>query len=141
MLYLDDPGSKRVLVVEDELAMRRAMMRALGKAGYECIGAVNVAEARNHLDGTEFGAVITDLRMWGEDGIELVRYIGDEHPATLTIVVTGFADDRMADTIDRSGAFALLRKPFELPELVEKVSEALEVRAEKMAQLRHVTAW
>lgn len=141
MLYQDDPDSMRVLVVEDDLAMRRAIIRVLQKAGYECTGSVNAAEARAHLAEQGFGLVITDLRMWGEDGLELVRYIGDEHPETSTIVVTGFADDRLAETIDRSGAFALLHKPFDLSVLVEKVAGALDRRSEKVARRRHISSW
>ena len=141
MIYRNDPAAKKALVVDDDLPMRRAVIRMLESAGFQCRGAMSNQEARSQLKAESFAIVITDMRMWGEDGLELIRHIADEYPATFTIMVTGFAEPRLAERVQQSGGFALFQKPLEKEALVAKVLDALERREEKVAWLRHVSGW
>ncbi|HJR46325.1 MAG TPA: response regulator [Actinomycetota bacterium] len=141
MSYSSDPDAKKVLVVDDDLALRRSVIRILQKAGFSCHGAVSNQEARAMLVAERYAVVITDMRMWGEDGLELMRHISDEYPETFTIMMTGFVEPRLIEQVSQSGGYALVQKPFGPHELVAKVEEALEQRAEKVALLRHVSNW
>lgn len=132
-----DVGSNRVLIVDDDLSMRMVMLRILRRAGYGCAAATSTAEARDLMRGNPFGVVVTDIRMYAEDGLELVRYLADRHPDTFSIVVTGFADGEVEERAQRAGAYSLLRKPFEHHDLVGLVERAFEERAAAVALHRH----
>ena len=132
-----DPGSNRVLVVDDDLTQRMMMARMLKKAGYECGTAMSVSEARYLLAKEEFGLLVTDIRMWSEDGLELVRHVDDEYPDTVSIVVTGWADDNTKDVARRSGACELIEKPFDREILTEAAEAAFDKRSATVALRRH----
>ena len=133
----NDPGRNRLLVVEDEMAQRMMMLRLLKRAGFECAAASSTSEARSLLAKGPFGVLITDLRMFNEDGIELVRYTKDRYPDTFIIVVTGFADDETAARVKRAGAFEILSKPIEPAHLTTLVERAFEERGAAVALRRH----
>lgn len=132
-----DPGKDRVLVVDDDLSQRTLMSRMMRKAGYNPASAMSTQEARNLLKAEPFGMVITDLRMWGEDGLELVRYIADRYPGTYSIVVTGFVDGDLERQCRQAGAYAMVPKPIEIDAMVGVVAAALDERAETVALRRH----
>ena len=141
MMYRSDPDARKILVVDDDLALRRAVIRILQRAGFSCHGAVSNQEARVQLATESYALVVTDMRMWGEDGLELIRHISDEYPPTFTIMMTGFVEPRLEDRVTQAGGFALFHKPFAPDDLVAKVEEALQQREEKVALLRHVSSW
>jgi DNA-binding NtrC family response regulator len=133
----EDPGANRVLVVDDDLSQRMALVRILQKGNYESVAAMSNEEARALLEASEFGLVITDLRMFAEDGIELVRHVTDHHPNTYSIVVSGFVDEGDMDRVRRAGAFDLMRKPVDRERLLEMVQKAFKHRDETVAERRH----
>jgi two-component system response regulator PilR (NtrC family) len=132
-----DPGANRVLVVDDDLSQRLMLIRMLRKADYFCAGAMSTEEARNQLKEGPFGMVVTDLRMFAEDGIELVRHIADRYPNSYSIVVSGFVSEGDADRVRRAGAFDLLRKPIERGSFLETVERAFAHRMDTVALRRH----
>jgi len=138
-IRLDDAGRDRVLVVEDELSVRMMTIRTLRWAGYDCMGATSAGEARDLLRSEAFGLVVTDRRMWGEDGLELVRHIADGYPDTFSIVVTGLDDDNLEERSSRAGAFACLRKPADPENIIELAAEAFDRREDSVALRRHLT--
>ena len=138
MLQHPDPDRNRVLVVDDELAARRLLVRILERAGpYSCMTAASTLEAKGLLESHRFGLVITDSRMWGEEGIELVRMIGDEYSDTATIMVSGQDDPKLEDLALQSGAHSFVAKPFDAEQILAKVAEALDKRDEAVKQRRH----
>lgn len=138
LLTQPDLHRNHILVVDDELVARRLLVRMLEKGGpYTCRTAASTLEAKVLLEAEEFGLVITDSRMWGEEGIELVRQIGDEYPDTATIMVSGMDDGTLRNLALQSGASFFLGKPFAQEELLVKVAEALEMRDEAIKLRRH----
>ena len=136
-----DPGANRVLVVDDDLGQRMLLVRILKQGGYETALAMSNDEARAQLQESAFALVIADLRMFAEDGIELVRWISEECPDTYSIVVSGFVAEEDEDMIRRSGAFDLLQKPVDPEVFLEKVKNAMEHRTGAVAERRHKTNW
>lgn len=132
-----DPGAKRVLVVDDDLGQRMMLIRILRKGGYEGSGATSTEEARSQLASAAFGLVVTDLRMFAEDGIELVRHIGEHHPEIYSTVVSGFASETDLDRLTRAGAFELMLKPIDADLFLNMVERAFDHREQSAAQRRH----
>ena len=69
-----------ILIVEDDPTGRDLLIRILTADGYEGVPAANAQEARQRLAEREFGAVLIDVRMPGESGIELLRHVRGRHP-------------------------------------------------------------
>lgn len=135
-----DPGRNRVLIVEDDVAQRMLTLRLLRKAGYDCTTATATDEARTLLREESIGVVITDLRMFAEDGIELVRHVKDVYPDVFAIVLTGFAEADLPQRLERAGAFGLLTKPLEPEALLAMVEQAFEQREKAVALRRHTSS-
>lgn len=132
-----DPGKDRVLVVDDDLSQRAILTRMIRKAGYQPMSAMSTEEARNLLRSDSFGVVITDLRMWGEDGLELVRYIADRYPDTFSIMVTGFVEEDLERQCLQAGAFALVPKPLDMENIIGLIRAAFDKREAAVALRRH----
>ena len=133
----DDPGRNMVLVVDDDMNQRMITIRILRKDGYECAGAASTREAKQQLRARAFGLLVTDLRMFEEDGIELVRYVSDNYPDTSSIVVTGFVAPEGSDALTRAGAHAVLSKPLDRAAFLLVVTDAMEERQTGYELRRH----
>lgn len=118
----------KVLVVDDQRNMRTTLAMMLRGVGYE------VDEAADGAEGCELGttgaydAVLTDLRMGGSDGIDVLRAIKQAQPMTEVIVMTAYGTIESAVEAMRLGAYDYIQKPFTEEELLVKVSKAVESR-------------
>jgi two-component system response regulator HydG len=118
-------GKPRVLVVDDERDMRDAIVDGLADRGYEAIAAASSTEALERL-AQPFDVLVTDLRMPGVDGLELVTASRKQAPERPVIVMTAFsAIDTAVESI-RRGAYHYLTKPFKLDELELFLTRALD---------------
>lgn len=120
-------GSERVLLVEDDPAVRSTVRRALQRLGYSVIEASNGAEAIERLAQTDEqpALVITDLVMPQMGGLELVRVLRASHPDLRVLFTSGYTEDAaaLATAVDAGNFY--LQKPFNVAELSAKVHEAL----------------
>ncbi len=106
-----------VLVVEDDAIQRRQMARVLIGHGYTVALASSGDEAIRMLGEQQISIVLTDRKMPGTDGLELIKHIKSTYPEILVAMVTAYPDGVEEDALD-----ALLTKPFrgqELTDLVE----------------------
>ena len=81
------PGEK-ILIVDDEEGMRKLLGRVLAKNGYESVAAASGAEALRLAESEQFDLVITDIKMPGMDGLQLLQELKDFNPALPIIVIT-----------------------------------------------------
>ncbi len=126
----------RILVVEDEAKLRRVIQLQLQSAGFDVDQA---ADAEEGLRLAERAAlVLTDLRLGGMDGLELLRRIRLQNPHTPVVVMTAYGTVETAVQAMKEGALDFLPKPFSMDHLMAVVHKALEVRAlrEENLQLR-----
>lgn len=130
-------AGKRALVVDDDLASRRLATRLLNRQGFTCSAAASVIEARTLLENGRYSLLVTDMRMWGEEGLDLVRFATDEYPEMAAIMVSGMDEAGLADRAVQAGASAYLRKPFDIEEFADQVAAALEERAEMIKLRKH----
>jgi putative nucleotidyltransferase with HDIG domain len=118
---------ERILIVDDEDAVRSMVAAMLERGGYETTVAANADEALGLLqDGPAFDLVISDITMPGTDGLSLLQRISSEHPGTPVVMVTAVHDVHTAATAFRSGAIDYLLKPFAWAQLETAVARALE---------------
>jgi len=119
--------SARVLVVDDEARMAEVTAMALRRAGYECETHNSGAEALAALAEREVDAVVTDWKMEGMDGIELLRRLRQQRPELPVILITAHGSVASAVAAMREGAFDYVTKPFDNDELRTVVARALEM--------------
>jgi len=118
--------SARVLVIEDEEKLRRVMELQLRTAGFDVDQAGTAEEGINLADSADL--VITDLRLPGMDGLQLLTVLRERGLQTPIIVMTAFGSIETAVEAMKAGAVDFLPKPFSLDHLMAVVSKALELR-------------
>jgi DNA-binding NtrC family response regulator len=116
----------RVLLAEDDRVVRSTLVQFLTELEYAVTQASNGTEALKKIKEGRFDLVITDLKMPGADGLEILKSIQDDVPQTLGILVTGFGTIQNAIQAMKKGAFEYLLKPLNLEELQMVLERALE---------------
>lgn len=115
-----------ILVVDDDASVRRVLQMQLVEAGYTVATAQSGTEARKLLVESRPKLVITDLRMPGLDGIELLRLIADDQIQTTVIMITAFGSIETAVQAMRLGAYDYITKPIDYEALLLAVQRAME---------------
>ena len=125
-----EPASAaRVVLIDDEEMVRLSMEQALQLAGI-AVEAYGSAEAALPAVTRDFsGIVVSDVRLPGRDGLELLADIRRRDPELPVVLVTGHGDIAMAVAAMREGAYHFIEKPFVNDAFVEVVRRALEKRA------------
>lgn len=113
--------SKRILIVDDDGPMRSFLRTVLGEEGYRLEEARNGTEGLAMLSASDFDLVITDLRMPGISGLELVREGKKSRPEALWVVITAYGSIGNAVEAMRSGASDYLAKPLRDPDELRHV--------------------
>ncbi len=129
----------RILIADDHDALRRALARALVDAGHEVEEAPNGNFAIERLHEGSFDVVLSDLKMGGSDGLDVLRSTKALHPSAAVILMTAFGSVGTAVEAMRIGAFDYVQKPFEIEEMEIKIGKALELRRmrHEIDYLRH----
>jgi signal transduction histidine kinase len=128
------PKAHRVLIVDDEPHQVRALGATLERAGYSTQGAANALEALALLraalarSDTAFDVLVTDLRLPGTDGIELLRRAQEIDSNLVAVVMTGEGTIDTAVAAMRSGALDYIIKPFNVTGILTVLSRAVAVR-------------
>jgi Nif-specific regulatory protein len=129
----------RILIADDHDALRRGLVRALTEAGHEVDEAPNGNAAIERLHESYFDVVLSDLKMGGSDGIDVLKTTKTLHPTTAVILMTAFGSVSTAVEAMKIGAFDYVQKPFEIEEMEVKIEKALELRRmrHELDYLRH----
>ncbi len=133
------PTTPRVMIVDDEEHIRKILTIMLSKKGYEPKTASNGQEALDLVRRMSFDAVITDLRMSGMNGLELLAKLKDHDPELVVIVITAFSSVDTAIQAMRQGAYDYISKPFKEEEILLVLEKALE-RQRILAENRQLKA-
>ncbi len=115
-----------VLVVDDDPGVRYTLREILASEGLAVEEAADGAEALARFEAQPAPLVLTDLRMPGMDGMELLRRLAARHPAPRVVLITAHGSERQAVEAMKSGAYDYFRKPFETEELLAVVRRAVE---------------
>jgi DNA-binding NtrC family response regulator len=123
-----DPATARILLIDDEEPLRKVVARALAAAG--CGNVTTAEDGRSGLRlcaEKPFDLVITDVLMPEVDGLEVLFTLRKKHPQTRAIVMTGGGDIEPETYLSMAqcGGAAVLKKPFQMPELLAAVKKQL----------------
>lgn len=116
----------RILIIDDEKGMRDFLSIMLKKDGYDVSLAESGEEGLRAIQKDIFDLVITDVKMAGVDGIEVLKYIKDVSPETVVIMITAYAETETAVEAMKLGAYDYITKPFKVDEMRLVIQKALE---------------
>lgn len=123
----------RILVIDDDDAVREALCKALERKGHHLVEARNGREALAMVSENAFEVMILDIAMPEMDGIEVMRHMRTNFPDAVVIVVTGMYDPGgyIAATVRALGASSVLNKPVRMEEIEHTMQSAFAARAQK----------
>jgi len=120
-------AAARILIVDDQAAVREELAFALGYEGFETVEAANGTEALAKLDNVD--VVLLDIKMPGLDGMQVLSTIQEQKPGLAVVMITGHGDIETAVVAIRSGAYDFLTKPFDTDRVLVSIKNALKMQA------------
>ena len=113
----------RILIVDDEKIVCERLSAEMERAGYEVEAFTDSSEALQRISEHTFDLIITDIKMRGPSGMDLMRFVTENYPQTKVVVITGFATVETARQALRGGAVDFIAKPFKMSELRDLVTK------------------
>ena len=121
-------NDRRILAVDDEESVRSLIKATLSGEGYIVSTAGSGQEALDALAQGEFDLVLSDIKMPGMSGMDLLDQLRKNHPSTAVIMLTAVADTQTAVSAMKVGAYDYVTKPFDIDDLQVRVKNALDRR-------------
>ncbi|HJV34525.1 sigma-54 dependent transcriptional regulator [Geomonas sp.] len=115
-----------ILIVDDEKGQRDILSAILTKEGYRVVAVPGAREALEEMEGAEFDLLLTDLKMQGMSGMELMERVLDEDPSQCVVMMTAHGTVDSAVEAMKKGAFDYLEKPLERDDLILTLQRAFE---------------
>lgn len=116
---------KPIWIVDDDESIRWVLEKALARESLVTRSFSNVRDAREAFKQDTPQVLVSDIRMPGETGLDLLQYVKAEHPGLPVIIITAFSDLDSAVSAFQGGAFEYLAKPFDVDKAVELIRRAL----------------
>lgn len=115
----------RILVAEDDDAMRQFLAVALARSGHEVVAVGDGESASRNIEQDDYDLLLADIRMPGIDGLQLARAARDRQPLLPILLITGYAAEALnaRDLIEKD--VRVFSKPFHLHEIVRQVTHLL----------------
>ena len=120
-----EPASGRILVVDDDDAVRNVLVDMLVETGYDARGVSSAREARHALEHETIALLLSDVSMPGESGLDLIRFALCEHPETATLLISALEDPGITQVAMDFGAYGYLSKPVRRSAVLIGVMNAL----------------
>lgn len=121
--------AQKILLIDDEEIICRTLVKGLERHGYEVYMAKNGSDAVVLAEEEEFDLVISDIRMPGKNGVEVVRELADifktKGVKVPAIFITGYADEKLEKAAKELNPVAVIHKPFDYARFLECVENAL----------------
>ncbi len=131
LLPSEEKGPKsRLLIVDDDQGMRENLAELFESMGYEVHTAANTPDALHVLDEVSTDLLLTDYKMPGPTGVDLIEAARKRQPGLRAVLMTAFGDSFTEIESVRRGAVGYLNKPFEADEVVAFVEKILSMREE-----------
>ena len=121
----EDHTMARVLALDDESTILVVLSALLKADGHEVVTLAGGNEAVEAIETQEFDLLISDVRMDPIDGFQFLKLAKKVHPEMPVIMITAYYSLEKAKEMTRMGAFACLKKPFDLPQLQDVVGRAV----------------
>lgn len=124
------PGRKRILIVDDDEHLRENLAELFAVEGYETMTAANAPEALERIASGNVDLLLTDFRMAGKSGIDLIEEARRARPGLRAILMTAFGNGFTEIESVRHGAIGYVKKPFEVEEILGLVSRILSLQGD-----------
>ena len=115
-----------ILLVDDESIVCERLQAALEKVGFEVEAFIESQQAVDRLAQKKFDVVITDVKMRGPDGLDILHLVRRDSPSTKVVIITGFATVETAKEAMKRGAVDFIAKPFKISQLRDLVLKLME---------------
>ena len=123
-------SDSRVLVVDDEPAIRALVAKIVERAGHPVDTARDGAEAIEKLDQTDYAVIVLDLMMPNIDGYGLIQHLRQRHGAKPAVIVVSAGDSAALRQLDGALVHSILRKPFDIDVLGDLITAAVRASEE-----------
>jgi PAS domain S-box len=120
--------SQPILIVDDDVNLRKTLTDILHLKGYEALGAKNGRDAISTVESRSIPVALIDLRLVDMPGLEVLKKVKDISPKTECIILTGFASTESAIQAINLGAYSYLQKPYDVDQLIVTIQRALEIK-------------
>lgn len=117
---------KPIWIVDDDQSIRWVLEKALARDNFETRSFANVREALAAFEHETPQVLVSDIRMPGGSGLDLLQVVRERHPSVPVIIITAFSDLDSAVSAFQGGAFEYLAKPFDIDRAVELIRRAVE---------------
>jgi len=114
-----------ILVVDDDQNIRKVLRELLDKEGFNVLTASDVDKALPFIDIQDLDLIVTDLKMPGKSGMDLLTLCHEKRPAVPVIMITAFGNVEAAVTAMKKGAYDFITKPFDENELLNVIEKAI----------------
>jgi response regulator RpfG family c-di-GMP phosphodiesterase len=114
-----------LLIVDDEVRILSALRRTLRREGYEIVTAETTAEALRILDERPIDAILSDQKMPGMSGAQLLEEAARRRPAAVRMIITGWTEEIPRERLEQLGVCALVTKPWDDARLKATLRRAL----------------
>lgn len=122
---------ERILIVDDEEIMRSFLLDVFVDEGYDLDSAANGEEALEKISRNCYQLIITDIRMPGMDGTEVLKKAKEVNPQTEVIIITGYASPQIKQKCQRLGAAYYIAKPFQINQIRALVNKLVRGKLKK----------
>lgn len=122
---------KKVLVIDDDTFMCDLLVNHLKQNGFEAHGTYSGKNGLKMVENSRFDIVLCDFRLPNTDGYEVLQQIKSKKPLLPVIILTAYAEVKMAVKLIKSGAFDYVTKPVQPEEIIQLINKALESKDEK----------
>jgi len=119
------PRDLDIAVIDDDDSYRVALVESLSSLGYGADGYASAEDYIGSVGGRYFNCVVTDIHMPGMSGLDLMKRLAAQGSATPVVLITARSDTNLAARAAAAGAACLLRKPFEINDLIECIEGAV----------------
>jgi len=114
-----------IAVIDDDQSFRVALVESLSSLGYRADGYASADDYIGLIGGKSFDCVVTDIHMPGMSGLDLMKRLAAGGSTTPVVLITARSDTNLEAKAAAAGAACLLRKPFEINELIECIEGAV----------------
>jgi FixJ family two-component response regulator len=119
------PRDLEIAVIDDDQSFRVALVESLSSLGYGADGYASAEDYIGLIGGKSFDCVVTDIHMPGMSGLELMKCLAAQGSTTPIVLITARSDTNLEAKAAAAGAACLLRKPFEIDDLIECIEGAV----------------
>jgi FixJ family two-component response regulator len=121
------PRDLEIAVIDDDESFRVALIEALSSLGYGAEGYASAEDYIGSIGGKLFNCVVTDIHMPGMSGLDLLQCLAAQGSTIPVVLITARSDTNLTVKAAVAGAACLLRKPFEIDDLIECIEGAVKV--------------